>query len=121
MTRTLLPSLLLVACSAPDTPTTDLPDPLIGAVGMEDVRWLENLWLGCHAVMPEYDRAWADHRLDEDDLTVVAEAVAREHAKDPEGRVCRYHHALPPVLRRTRLDRIKDALGIGEANKGSTT
>ncbi|RZM29699.1 MAG: hypothetical protein EOP67_38140 [Sphingomonas sp.] len=91
---------------------TSPPDPLVAPVTMDDVRWLEDLWLGCHAVMPEYDAAWADRRLDEDDLRTVAAAVAREHEHDPEGRTCRYTRAVPPVLERGRLQRLLGMIGM---------
>lgn len=110
------------ACSSGDTGSdadvggtsvpTSLPSALVPPVTMDDSRWLEGLWLGCHAVVPEYDAAWADHRLDIADLKVVAAAVAREHAGDPDGRTCRYTRSVPPVLARSRTRRLLNLIGV---------
>lgn len=89
-----------------------LPSALVPPVTMDDSRWLEGLWLGCHAIIPEYDAAWADHRLDEDDLKLVAAAVAREHAADPEGKTCRYTRSVPPVMARSRTRRLPELIGF---------
>jgi hypothetical protein len=105
----------LGGCSSPTpstvTPaTTSLPEALIRPVDVTDSIWMEDLWLGCQAVRPAYDRAWSDHRLDTGDMRAMADSVAVAHASDPEGRTCRYSQPLPPSLRRGRFARMRDAV-----------